>query len=122
MDYNIRVTWSEEDELYIARCLEFRGVAAHGDTPEEAVGECAVALEGMVEAYTERGWELPTPFPVHNYSGKLSLRIGASLHEQVADRAQEEGLSINSLLQQAVSYYMGQPLEGKRGEVRRARA
>lgn len=87
MEYNIRVTWSEEDKLYIARCLEFRGIAAHGDTPEEAVGECAVALEGMVEAYTERGWELPAPFPVHSYSGKLSLRIGASLHEQVVARA-----------------------------------
>ena len=37
--YTYRVEWSEEDQLHIARCLEFPSLAAHGDTVENALKE-----------------------------------------------------------------------------------
>lgn len=43
--YDYRVTWSPEDEVYIARVTEFDSLSAHGDTPEEALQELCLVLE-----------------------------------------------------------------------------
>ena len=107
MQYSIRVYWSEEDGVYVARCPEFPGIATHGDTAEEAVAECEVAISGAIEVYEEEGWPLPSPQLAQHYSGKLSLRLGSSLHAQVANAAQADGVSINSYLQVAVARYVG---------------
>ncbi|MFQ5551052.1 MAG: type II toxin-antitoxin system HicB family antitoxin [Gemmatimonadales bacterium] len=116
MQYSIRVQWSEEDSVFVARCPELPGIAAHGDTPEEAVAECEVAISGAIEVYAEEGWVLPSPNLAQNYSGKLSLRLGSSLHAQVAEAAQADGLSINSYLQVAVARYLGRSTTlGKKG-------
>lgn len=110
-NYSIRVQWSEEDQVFVARSPEFSGVAAHGCTAEAAVAECEDAIAGTIEIYEEEGWDLPDPEFAPRYSGKLSLRLGASLHEQVAERAQLDGLSINSFLQVAVARYLGQGIK-----------
>jgi len=34
--YTYREEWSEEDGVYLARCLEFPSVAAHGPGPDRA--------------------------------------------------------------------------------------
>jgi len=31
--YTYRIEWSAEDQLHIARCLEFPSLATHGNTP-----------------------------------------------------------------------------------------
>ena len=111
MQYSIRVNWSVEDDLYVARCPEFSGIAAHGSTAEEAVVECEDAISGAIEVYENEGWELPLPAFAPRYSGKLNLRLGTSLHQQVAERAQADGVSINSFLQVAVSRYLGQEMK-----------
>lgn len=108
MQYSIRVNWSVEDGVYVARCPEFSGIAAHGSTAEEAVVECEDAISGAIQVYENEGWELPSPAFAPQYSGKLNLRLGTSLHQQVAERAQADGVSINSFLQVAVSRYLGQ--------------
>jgi predicted RNase H-like HicB family nuclease len=53
--YGMTVQWSAEDELYIARAPQFPLLAAHGDTPEEAVRELGVAIEAMIEIMKEEG-------------------------------------------------------------------
>lgn len=35
------------------------------------------------------------PKPSHKYSGKMSLRMPASLHQKIAEEAEREGVSIN---------------------------
>jgi predicted RNase H-like HicB family nuclease len=53
--YNFTVQWSDDDECYIARVVEFPGVAAHGDTPDDALKEVQVSLELAIEVYQEEG-------------------------------------------------------------------
>ncbi len=35
------------------------------------------------------------PKPTHQYSGKMSLRMPASLHRKIAEEAERQGVSIN---------------------------
>ena len=51
--YAIIVYWSDEDALWIA--------AAHGATPEEAVAELRVAMEGWLEAARANNFPIPEP-------------------------------------------------------------
>lgn len=59
--YGFHVVWSDEDNAYFASCPEFPGLLAHGDTPEEAVKEARIALEGVIEVYKESNLQLPDP-------------------------------------------------------------
>lgn len=107
LPYSIRIAWSEEDEAFIARCPEFRYLAADGQTQEEAVKELHTVIEMAIETLEEDGRPLPKPEFETPYSGNLSLRLGSGLHRRVAERAEVEGTSINSLLQTAIAYYLG---------------
>lgn len=37
--YTYRIEWSEEDKVYVARCLEFPSLGAHGNTAEASLKE-----------------------------------------------------------------------------------
>lgn len=105
--YSVRVAWSEEDEAFIARCPEFPSVAADGVTYQQAIEELETVLGMAVEQFEEDDRPLPEPRFDTSYSGNLSLRIGSDMHRRVAERAEVEGVSINSLLQTAIAYYLG---------------
>ena len=62
--YGMTVEWSAEDELFIARAPQFPLLAAHGDTPEEAVRELGVAMEASLEIMRETGQKVPEPQPL----------------------------------------------------------
>jgi predicted RNase H-like HicB family nuclease len=59
--YSYYVQWSEEDQAYIAKSPEFPFMAADGETPQEAIQELQIALQGAIEVYKEKGWDLPEP-------------------------------------------------------------
>jgi len=59
--YSFEIAWSVEDNAYIACCPEFPGLLAHGDTPEEAVIEASIALEGVIEVHRNKNMPLPEP-------------------------------------------------------------
>ena len=49
----------------------------------------------------------PEPVAAEQYSGRLQLRIPSGLHYRAAERARAEGISLNRLLSDAVSTYIG---------------
>ena len=59
--YHINVLWSGEDACWIADVPDLRYCSAHGDTPEEALAEVRVAMEGWLEVARERGMPIPEP-------------------------------------------------------------
>lgn len=96
-NYGFKIFWSNDDNAFIATCPEFPGLSAHGGTEEEALREAKVALELFVEDMQESGETLPAPLLAHSYSGQFRLRLPRTLHRQLAERAEEEGVSLNSL-------------------------
>jgi predicted RNase H-like HicB family nuclease len=59
--YSFHIFWHAPDECYIAIVPGFKGVSAHGETPEEALREVQVALQLTIEDYEDAGWALPEP-------------------------------------------------------------
>jgi len=96
--YSNVVRWSDEDEAYIAVCPELGGISAFGDTPAEALAELEVAAELAIETYRDEGWPLPAPSVVQEYSGQFRCRLPRSLHAQLAQRAEADGVSQNTLV------------------------
>ncbi len=94
-DYLYSVVWSEEDEAFIGRVLEFASLAAHGDTQEEALGEIRSAVEGALEDLDDSGERAPEPLSKRPFSGTLNLRMPKHLHRQLAEEAAQEGISLN---------------------------
>lgn len=88
-----------EDGNYYAHYYELGQAVAHGDgaTIEEAVKEADISKELLFEVMLEDGDPIPEPNS-HDYSGKLNFRMPKSLHRQLAERAEREGVSLNQLM------------------------
>ncbi len=106
--YTYRIEWSEEDEVYIARCLEFPSLAAHGDTPESALKEIKFVVDESIKWLKEDLEPVPEPFSLKKYKGNITLRVPPQTHRSLAIRAAEEGISINqyitSIIESNVDY------------------
>ncbi len=61
-NYGYRAVWSNEDQAYVATCVELEGLSGLGDTAQEALAELCVAVELAIEEFTESGIEIPKPF------------------------------------------------------------
>ena len=59
--YHINLFWSDEDACWIANVPDLKYCSAHGETPEEAAAEIAIAMEGWLAVAQERGIALPEP-------------------------------------------------------------
>ncbi len=101
--YSFNLRYSEADGGYIALCPEFPGLSAFGETAEEAIEEAKEALELFIETYEEENKPLPEPNFSKDYSGQIRVRLPKSLHQRLAMQAEDEGVSINTLLIHYVS-------------------
>jgi predicted RNase H-like HicB family nuclease len=99
-----------DEKRYGAFVLELPGCFSGGDTPEEAVTELQDAMTVWIESELERGHDIPEPIDPEKSSGRLTFRIPPSLHYRAQLRAQLEGVSLNRLLSDAVSRYLGDAL------------
>ena len=96
--YPFNIAWSDEDEEYVATCPAFPGLSAYGTTEEEALAEGKVALGLFLESCTEKGIPLPKPQVAHMYSGQTRVRFPKTLHGQLAQKAEVEGISLNLVI------------------------
>jgi predicted RNase H-like HicB family nuclease len=60
-DYHINVSWSEEDDAWVADIPDLEFCSALGDSPEEAVREVRIAREAWIESAREVGRPVPEP-------------------------------------------------------------
>lgn len=102
MGYSFRLQWSDEDGGYIATCPEFPGLSAYGATADEAIQEAQMALKSMIKSYEGTGEPLPPPKKKQTYSGQFRVRISKSLHRRASEMAEEENVSLNSFIAQAI--------------------
>lgn len=96
--YSINLAWSEEDSCYVAVVAEFPGLSAFGESPEEAAEEAKIAVEGFLKVYQEDGCPIPKPATLKAFSGQTRLRLPKSLHANLNQEAQKEGVSLNTYL------------------------
>lgn len=46
----------------------------------------------------EQGEDVPQPLAERSYSGRFNLRVGESLHRELAMRAAQDGMSLNQYI------------------------
>lgn len=91
------VTFSADESGYInVRFPDFPGLLTGGATIEEAARHAREAFELHVTGYEAEGLALPEPLEEH--SGHLSVHVPRSLHRELRRRAEQEGVSLNALV------------------------
>jgi antitoxin HicB len=102
-----RLLMPAEEGGYTAEVLEFEGCFSEGATGDEALANIEGAMHDWLEEVLASGRPVPEPIGLHEFSGKLVLRLPASLHRRAALRASREGVSLNQLLVVAVAQFIG---------------
>jgi predicted HicB family RNase H-like nuclease len=116
-NYGFRIAWSDDDQAFVATCVELEGLSGLGDTPEQALSEVNVAVELALEEYAAEGQPFPPARQLAEYSGQFRLRLPKSLHAMLAMRAESEGVSLNALVQSCLAYSLGD-IEARAAEIR----
>jgi len=99
MNKNYRVALQyDPDGYWIAEHPELPGCKADGETAQEALTSLDISRELWIECSLANGLDVPEPQEAPQYSGRFVLRIPKSLHRDLANEAEAEGVSLNSLV------------------------
>jgi len=93
--YTYRVSWSAEDDEFVATCLEFPSLSWLAASQVEALQGLEGLLRDILGDMEERGEQIPVPLSERKFSGKFNVRVGEHLHRTLAMRAAEEHMSLN---------------------------
>ena len=96
--YEYHIFFSDEDDTYIATVAEFPYLSSFDDTPEGAYKNIKDVVKEAVEVLQEERKELPIPLIDREFKGNISLRLSPETHRMAAQRAREEGCSLNQFL------------------------
>lgn len=101
--YAYRVTWSVEDDEFVATCAEFPSLSWLAGSQAEALQGLVALVADTVADLAADGEAVPEPLSQRSYSGKFNLRVGESLHRRLAIQAAEEHLSLNQYVVRRLS-------------------
>lgn len=93
--YTYRVTWSGDDGEFVATCLEFPSLSWLAATQLGALQGLEAVIRDVLADMASAGETIPVPFSERIYSGTFNVRIGTSLHRDLAVHAAEDGMSLN---------------------------
>ena len=105
LPYHIEIIRDDDEENpgWVARVIELPGCITQGDTFEELGEMINDAMRGWVGVALENGIPVPEPAPDEDYSGKFVVRLPRSLHRQLAQTAEREGVSLNQFINVALA-------------------
>lgn len=104
---------SASGKQWVAEYPSLPGVL--GTDPEliNAIQALWINAEVHIETLKENGLPVPEsdqPVKPDDYSGKLLYRTSKSTHRSLIERSQREGVSVNSLINEAVHRFLGHKL------------
>ncbi|MFG3697796.1 type II toxin-antitoxin system HicB family antitoxin [Micromonospora sp. NPDC047620] len=101
--YTYRVTWSAQDREFVATCAEFPSLSWLAASQIEALQGLQDLLRDVIVDMEVQGEQVPQPFAERSFSGKFNLRVGESLHRELAIHAAEDGMSLNQYVLRKLS-------------------
>lgn len=94
--------------VFEATVRELPDVVSYGDSQEEAYEIAIDAIEGLFALNLELGRSFPEPAKYETeFSGRVTLRMRRQLHATLARTAEQESVSLNSLICDALSEFVG---------------
>ena len=97
LNYPVSVVQDEEGD-FIVSLKDLSGCVADGSTLQKAFKNLEVAKNLWVKSRLAAGLGVPEPEDDSRYSGKVLLRMPKSLHRDLAQKAKEEKVSLNQLI------------------------
>ncbi|MFP5288777.1 MAG: type II toxin-antitoxin system HicB family antitoxin [Thermoanaerobaculia bacterium] len=94
------------DGGYFVTHPDLDGCMAEGATLAEAAANLADSRELWIETRLANGYTVPEPVS-EEHSGRISLRMSASLHAQLAEIAERRGISLNLLINTVLASFAG---------------
>ena len=100
--YTVETTEGME---WVAEYPDLKGCCGGGKTQIEAIQDAEDNKEVFLSALEEDAHPVPLPTnPYHSdYSGKCTVRMSKSLHKKLSCLAEEEGVSMNQLIVEAIA-------------------
>lgn len=105
LPYTVEVIRNEDG--YFAKVKELPGCMTEADTFEELWPMIEDARSAWIEDALEDGDPIPEPRDTEDYSGKVLLRMPKSLHRDLAQRAERDGVSLNQFLTTSLARVVG---------------
>jgi len=102
--YTYRVSWSDEDQEFVATCAEFPALSWLDSTPERALGGIRKLVQDCAADMQRSGEPLPEPLSTRRFSGRFMVRVPPDLHRSLATQAAESGISLNRLVTHKLSH------------------
>ena len=98
LPYSIEVIRDSDEENpgWVAKIKELPGCLTLADTFEELEGMIRDALRSWIEVALEDGIPIPEPRTEDDYSGKFVVRLPRSLHRELVEQSEQEGVSLNT--------------------------
>jgi len=109
LPYTIQVVRNPDpdDPGWVARVVELPGCLTEADTFKELEEMIADVMRGWVEIALEDGIPVPEPRPAEDYSGKFVVRVPKSLHRELVEAADEDGVSLNAYVNVSLGKSVG---------------
>lgn len=104
LPYTIELKQDAEDGWFV-RVKELPGCMSQGDSADEALTMIREAMQGWLTVALEQNMTIPEPQSAEEFSGKFVVRLPRSLHRDLTQRAQEEGVSLNQYVNVALSHF-----------------
>lgn len=101
-----KVITGDREQGFLAEVPALPGCMTAGETEEEALVLLRDAMAGWLTVSLERGLPIPEP-KADTCSGRILVRTSKTLHRQLAERAEEEGVSLNQWIVTLLAEGMG---------------
>ncbi len=89
----------EEGGGFFITYPDLPGCSSDGETIEEAVKMGEDAKICWIETAYEQGKEIPKPFSyIDSFKGRITVRVPKTMHKELIEEANEEGISLNQYL------------------------
>nr|DAK40374.1 MAG TPA: putative nuclease [Caudoviricetes sp.] len=95
---------------FLAEVFELPGCIADGESKEEALQNISDAIESWIDTAKAEGRNIPDPklYVDESPSGKFTTRVSKSVHATLIKMAEQEGVSLNSLVNTFLAMGIGQ--------------
>jgi len=96
--YTYRVSWSDEDQEFVATCAEFPSLSHLAGNQIEAIEGLRALVVDVIADMRASGETPPEPMAERRFSGEFVTRVPGELHRMLAIEAAEAGVSLKRLV------------------------
>lgn len=100
------IEFSEADSIFYGKVQGIRSLISYeGENARDLIDDFHMAVDDYLQLCAERGTE-----PEKAYKGTFNIRISPELHKNAAIYATEHKISLNSVVESALSGFMAKAL------------